>query len=78
MGNITHTNNTKLDKVIPNPVPKNLRNTAPVYPNKADISNLSNTKILDKSIGFNIVAINENLSKGYSLNIINEIKKIPS
>lgn len=64
--------------IIPKLVPKNFLNIAPVYPSKAEISNFNKIKIRDRSIGLNIVAIKENLSKGYSLKTKSEIKKIPS
>ena len=67
-----------IDKIIPISVPKNFLKIAPVYPKRADISNFSSIKIRDKSIGFSIVAISENLSSGYWLKKSREIRKIPS
>ena len=69
---------TAKEIINPKLVPKNFLKTAPVYPNKAEMSNFNKIKILDKSIGLNIVAIKENLSSGYSLNITRDIKNRPS
>ncbi len=69
---------TAKDTINPKLVPKNFLNTAPVYPNRAEISNFNKINILDRSMGLNMVAIKENLSSGYSLNITNEIKNKPS
>src|SRR5699024_7967437 len=59
-------------------VPKNFLKTAPVYPSKALISNFRRIKILDRSMGLNIVAINENLSSGYCSKMIRDNKNNPS
>ena len=64
--------------IIPIFVPENFLKTAPVYPNNAEISNSNNIRILDKSMGLNIVAIKENLSNGYSLKTTRDIKNKPS
>lgn len=64
--------------IKPKDDPKNLLKTAPVYPNKAEISSFSIIKIRDKSMGLNNVANKVNLSKGYSSNITKNIRKIPS
>ena len=52
------------DIIIPKLVPKNCLKTAPVYPNNADMSNFKSISVLDKSIRFNIVPINDILSNG--------------
>lgn len=62
----------------PRPVPKKDLNTAPVYPNSAEISNFSKISVLERSMGLNIVAISEKVSKGYSSNTIKDIKNRPS
>ena len=78
VGITVHKIKTEEDNIIPKFVPKNCWKTAPVYPKRAEISNFSNINILDKSIGLNMVANNENWSNGYSWKTINDIKNNPS
>ena len=66
------------DTINPKLVPKNCLKIAPVYPSNAEMSNFKRMRVLDKSIGFSMVPINDILSNGYSSNNINDIKKMPS
>ena len=77
-GKTTQRDKAPIDINNPKPVPKNFLKTAPVYPNKAEISNFNKIKIRDKSMGLNIVAPIEKESKGYDWNAISDIKNKPS
>jgi hypothetical protein len=67
-----------MDMTSPQLVPKNCLKIAPVYPKRAEISSFSNIKVLDRSIGLNMVATKEKLSRGYSSKTIKDIKNNPS
>ena len=64
MGTAIHTNSINIENIIPNPLPKKFLNIAPVYPMRAEISNLSKSIILARSTGFNAANIIIGVSKG--------------
>src|SRR5690606_20058049 len=72
-GSMVHNTRTPIEIQRPRWVPKNCLNTAPVYPNKAEMSNLSRISVRDRSMGFNMEATNEKVSKGYSSKRISDI-----
>ena len=68
----------EMDINIPVLLEKNLLNTAPVYPIKAEISNSNIIKMRLRSIGLSSDIAIANFSMGYSCNKRRESKNMPS